>query len=146
MTEGIRRKRWDAVQYLHDHYVKGDPEMQDLLEKAREAGNVARKIFQMRTQKGYSQEQFAKKIGTSPSTISRLENADYLGHSLQTLRRVADALEHVLVVEFSPLRLLLAGATRTWEQKALLGVQPNTWDAEIALGGEREEEYESLVA
>jgi len=146
MTEGIRKKHWDAVQYLHDHYVKGDPEMEDLLEKAREAGNVARKIFQMRTQMGYSQEQLAEKIGTSPSTISRLENADYLGHSLQTLRRVADALEHVLVVEFSPLRLLLAGATRTWEQKALLGVRSNTWDTEIASGREREEEYESLVA
>ena len=146
MTEGIRKKHWDAVQYLHDHYVKGDPEMEDLLEKAREAGNVARKIFQMRTQMGYSQEQLAEEIGTSPSTISRLENADYLGHSLQTLRRVADALEHALVVEFSPLRLLPAGAAGMWEQKALLGVQPNTWDAEIALGGEREEEYESLVA
>jgi DNA-binding XRE family transcriptional regulator len=103
MTEGIRKKHWDAAQYLYDHYVKGDPEMQDLLEKAREAGNVARKIFQMRTQMGYSQEQLAEKTGTSPSTISRLENADYLGHSLQTLRRVAEALEHVPVVEFLPL-------------------------------------------
>ena len=146
MTEGIRKKHLDAVQYLHDHYVKGDPEMEDLLKKAREAGDVARKIFQMRTQMGYSQEQLAERIGTSPSTISRLENADYFGHSLQMLRRVAAALEHETVVEFVPSHSSASGEVGTWEQKTFSGLQPNTWDAEQAWGSVREEEYESLVA
>jgi transcriptional regulator with XRE-family HTH domain len=41
---------------------------------------------------GLTQQQLAERIGTTPSVISRLESADYRGHSLSMLRRIADAL------------------------------------------------------
>jgi len=43
---------------------------------------------------GLSQRELAKRIGTSPSVICRLEDADYEGHSLTMLRRIAAAVDH----------------------------------------------------
>ena len=39
-----------------------------------------------------TQRQLAKKVGTTASVICRLEDADYQGHSLAMLRRIAAAL------------------------------------------------------
>jgi len=95
MTEKSKKKPWDAVQYLYDNYVKGDPKMEDLLDKARESGNIARKIYDIRTQKGYSHQQIAKKIGISTSTISMLENADYGALMQDLLENTEKEIKHV---------------------------------------------------
>jgi hypothetical protein len=42
-------------------------------------------------------------VGTSSSVISRLEDAEYRGHSLAMLRRIADAVGMKVVVRFVPL-------------------------------------------
>jgi transcriptional regulator with XRE-family HTH domain len=42
----------------------------------------------------------AELVGTKRSAISRLENADYEGHSMAILRRIAHALGKRLVVGF----------------------------------------------
>ncbi|MGC8643766.1 MAG: hypothetical protein ACP5XB_28230, partial [Isosphaeraceae bacterium] len=39
-------------------------------------------------------------IGTTPSVINRLEDADYSGHSLPMLRRIAAALGRRLEIRF----------------------------------------------
>jgi transcriptional regulator with XRE-family HTH domain len=46
----------------------------------------------MRTAEGLSQRELAKRIGTTASVICRLEDADYSGHTLQMLNRIASAL------------------------------------------------------
>jgi len=46
MTEKSKKKPWDAVQYLYDNYVKGDPKMEDLLDKARESESTDLKIIE----------------------------------------------------------------------------------------------------
>ena len=51
---------------------------------------------------GMTQQQLAAAIGTTQSVISQLENADYEGHSLAMLRRIADALHMKLRVELVP--------------------------------------------
>ena len=48
--------------------------------------------------------QVAKQIGTSPSVISRLEDADYEGHSLSMLRRIAAALQSRVEIRFVPMK------------------------------------------
>jgi hypothetical protein len=41
-------------------------------------------------------------VGTTQSVISRLEDADYEGHSLPMLQRIAAALHKRLDVRFEP--------------------------------------------
>ena len=49
-----------------------------------------------------SQAELARKVGTTQSVISRLEDADYDGHSLEMLRRIASALEQRIEIRFLP--------------------------------------------
>lgn len=82
----------DAVEILHRRYVGDDPERRAALEQERTHANVARQIFDLRTKAGLSQKELAERIGTTQSAISRLEDADYEGHSLSMLRRIAETL------------------------------------------------------
>lgn len=56
----------------------------------------------MRTEAGLSQRELAKKVGTTASAICRLEDADYEGHSLSMLRRIAAALGRRVEIRFVP--------------------------------------------
>ena len=62
--------------------------------------DVACAIYDMRIQAGLTQRQLAKKVGTTASAICRLEDADYEGHSLAVLRRVAGALGKRVEIRF----------------------------------------------
>ena len=53
---------------------------------------MALQIAALRQQAGLSQKDLAKVLKTSQQQISRLESPCYEGHSLSTLRRVAEAL------------------------------------------------------
>jgi transcriptional regulator with XRE-family HTH domain len=64
---------------------------------------VAKLLYELRTEAGLSQRELAKKVGTSASAICRLEDADYEGHSLSMLRRIAAALERKVEIRFVPL-------------------------------------------
>ena len=65
---------------------------------------VARKIYDLRAKAGLSQRELAKMIGTSASAICRLEDADYEGHSLAMLNRIAEALDRRVEIRFVLLR------------------------------------------
>ena len=45
----------------------------------------------------------ARKAGTTASVICRLEDADYEGHSLAMLRRIAAALDKRVEIRFVPI-------------------------------------------
>jgi len=66
---------------------------------------LARRIFELRTRAGLSQRQLAERVGTSASAICRLEGADYEGHSLPVLKRIAKALGRRVEIRFVPKRL-----------------------------------------
>lgn len=53
--------------------------------------DLALLVRQMREDAGLSQEELATKTGTSQSMIGRLEDAEYTGHSLVMLERIAIA-------------------------------------------------------
>jgi len=57
-------------------------------------------IHGLRTTAGLSQRALANKIGTTASVICRLEDADYEGHSLAMLRRIAAALGKRVEIRF----------------------------------------------
>jgi len=98
------KKTTDIVKILHGRYIKGDPERLESLQKEREKAHIAGQIYDMRTRAGLSQAELAERVGTTQSVISRLEDADYEGHSLNMLRRIARALNCRLEVRFVPER------------------------------------------
>lgn len=48
-------------------------------------------VREMRENANFTQAELARKVGTTQSVIARLEDAEYTGHSLSMLERVAAA-------------------------------------------------------
>jgi ribosome-binding protein aMBF1 (putative translation factor) len=88
---------------------KRDKHSELVEQRARKSGNY-RKAFsqtlqqvdlallvrEMREDAGFTQTQLARKVGTTQSVIARLEDAEYTGHSLTMLERIAAACGVVL--------------------------------------------------
>ena len=51
--------------------------------------DLAMLVREMREDAGLTQTELAKKVGSTQSVIARLENAEYTGHSLTMLERIA---------------------------------------------------------
>lgn len=95
-----------TVQFLYDRYVGEDRKQVAEFEDVALNAEIARKIFELRTKAGLSQRELAKRVGTSASAICRLEDADYEGHSLMLLKRIANALEVRVEIRFLPVKRL----------------------------------------
>lgn len=91
-----------GTQILFDRLYRGRPERIAALKRTRKELALGRKIRALRTSRGLSQSQLAKALGTQAPAISRIEDADYDGHSLRILRKVADYFGQNLVVSFEP--------------------------------------------
>jgi ribosome-binding protein aMBF1 (putative translation factor) len=89
----------DAVKILA-HITGRDPERQRQFEEELINRDVASKIYQLRERAHLSQAQLAKRVGTTQSVISRLEDADYDGHSLAMLNRIAAAVHRRVEIRF----------------------------------------------
>lgn len=95
-------KTTDAVRILHRRYIGEDVQRQASLEQERGSAEVARTIYELREQAGLSQKELAERVETTQSVISRLEDADYEGHSLSMLNRIAKALNQQITVVVRP--------------------------------------------
>jgi ribosome-binding protein aMBF1 (putative translation factor) len=91
-----------ALQELYQEVVGDDPKRQAAYEDAIIHIEAAQLIFDMRTKAGLSQRGLAQKVGTSASAINRLESADYDGHTLAMVRRIATALNRRLELRAVP--------------------------------------------
>lgn len=87
-----------AVEILRRRYVGEEPERLASVEDERLHARVARRVYELRVQAGLTQSELAEKVGTTRSEIGRMESADYEGHSLSMLGRIADALDARLEV------------------------------------------------
>jgi ribosome-binding protein aMBF1 (putative translation factor) len=94
----------DGLEILHRRFYRGKANRIRNLEDARANEDIARRIRELRTAAGMTQAQLAKLIGTTASVICRLEDADYEGHSLAMLRKIATALDRRIEIRFLPLR------------------------------------------
>lgn len=97
-----KKKTSDAAEILHRRYYQGKPDRLAELAEERANAEIARKLYALRTDAGLSQRELARLVGTTASVICRLEDADYAGHSLAMLRRIADALEKHVEIRFVP--------------------------------------------
>jgi hypothetical protein len=94
----------DAVEILRRRFLEGNPEMASLVRQERDNAVVAQQLYDLRSAAGLTQKELAALVGTTASVICRLEDADYEGHSLNMLRRVAEALGNRIEVRFIPVK------------------------------------------
>ena len=94
----------DALEIIYKRFFEGKPNRLAELEKLRADDAVARKIVEVRTKADLTQRELAKLVGTTASVICRLEDADYEGHSLAMLNRIATALHRRVEIRFVPMR------------------------------------------
>ncbi len=97
-----RKPTSDAAEIVHRRYFEGHPEKVALLEEERANAAIARQIYELREAAGLTQRDLAALVGTTASVICRLEDADYQGHSLAMLRRIAGALDKRVEIRFVP--------------------------------------------
>jgi len=93
------KKTSGTFDILHRRYIGKDNERQMSIEVERVNAEVARTINELRKEAGLTQKELAQMVGTTQSVISRLEDADYEGHSLSMLHRIAMALNRRLSVQ-----------------------------------------------
>jgi ribosome-binding protein aMBF1 (putative translation factor) len=95
-----KRQTTDAVQILRRRFIAENAKSEALLEQMRADAEVARTIHRLRSGAKLTQQALAERVGTTASVISRLEDADYTGHSLAMLRRIATALGRRVEIRF----------------------------------------------
>lgn len=93
------KKTKNAVKILKKRAQK-DLKLQKYYEEELLNLRIAELIRKSREAAGLTQTQLAKLIGTKQSVISRLEDADYEGHSLSMLQKIAKALNKSIVLDF----------------------------------------------
>lgn len=94
-----KRKTSDALEILQ-RITGNDRRTRHLVEVARINVIVSEMIYEARNAAGLTQAALARRVGTTQSVISRLEDADYEGHSLTMLQRIAEALHVRLELRF----------------------------------------------
>jgi ribosome-binding protein aMBF1 (putative translation factor) len=92
----------DALKILN-RITSEDPEMAEMIKESSLNAEVAQLIYRARMQAGLTQQQLADRIGTRQSVIARLEDANYEGHSLSMLQKIARALNQQLKVDLIPI-------------------------------------------
>lgn len=92
----------EGLRYIHDRFIGDDPERIASYEKALADARVATSVYELRIKAGLSRRELAARVGTTASVIGRLEDADYRGHSLTMLHRIAAAVGQRMVITFEP--------------------------------------------
>ncbi|MBD2499666.1 helix-turn-helix domain-containing protein [Anabaena azotica] len=92
----------DAIKII-DQLTSSDSELEAMVVEASINAEVAQLIYEARTKAGLTQKQLAELVGTKQPVIARLEDADYEGHSLSMLQKIAHALNQRVVIRLTPL-------------------------------------------
>lgn len=91
----------DAVRIL-DRLIGRDVALRRRVARETLNAQVAQLIYQARRKAGLTQAQLARLVGTRQPVIARLEDADYQGHSLLVLQKIASALSSRIHIRFVP--------------------------------------------
>jgi ribosome-binding protein aMBF1 (putative translation factor) len=107
-----RRFKSAAVQELYEKLIGDETAAQEEFEEGLINIEAAQLLYDMRSRAGLSQRALAGKIGTSASAINRLESADYEGHTIAMVRRIATALNRRLELCAVPIKTAPAKTCR----------------------------------
>lgn len=102
MPKARKKSTSNAVDIIFNKLYEGKPKRKAALEREYLNTRIARAIYDLRTEAGLTQKQLADLIGTQASAISRLEDADYDGHSLAILRKIAAVFSSRIEIRFVP--------------------------------------------
>jgi len=91
----------DALRILN-RVTGRDEKLRALIAEAAINAEIAEMLLAARERAGLTQAQLAHRVGTKQPVIARLEDADYNGHSLTMLQRIAGALGLRIEVRFAP--------------------------------------------
>ena len=94
-------KTKEATRIL-DQMTGNDQELQQTIADEMLNAEMAGLIYQARTAAELTQAELAELIGSQQPVIARLEDADYEGHSLSMLQRMAAALHQPIEIHFVP--------------------------------------------
>ena len=100
----MKRKRSGSVLKMIADDCDRDPELRRMVERAMVYAEMAQAIYDARNEAGLTQQKLADLVGTTQSAIARLEDADYNGHSLSMVQRVAEALGRRVEVKLVPMK------------------------------------------
>ena len=92
-------KTSDANRILNDE-TGNDEELRQMIAEETVNAEVARLIYRVRKSAGLTQTELAELIGSRQPVIARLEDADYEGHSLTMLQRIANSLNQRIEINF----------------------------------------------
>jgi DNA-binding XRE family transcriptional regulator len=98
-----KKKGGDDALDLMDKRFGKSTEAEALHEKFSEDADVAEMLYAARNAAGLTQKELAKLAGTTQQVISQLEDADYDGHSMSMLRRIASALNSRVEIRLVPI-------------------------------------------
>jgi ribosome-binding protein aMBF1 (putative translation factor) len=93
----------DDVLKILENLTQSDSEVEGMVRESSLNAAVAQLIYDARSKAGLTQQQLAARIGTKQSVIARLEDADYEGHSLSMLQRIACALNQRVEINLLPM-------------------------------------------
>jgi transcriptional regulator with XRE-family HTH domain len=93
------KKTSGTFDILQRRYIGENAARQASFEAERVNAEVAKTIYELRKKAGLTQKELGQMVGTTQSVISRLEDADYEGHSLSMLNRIAMALNRRLSIQ-----------------------------------------------
>lgn len=95
------RRTKNALEII-DRITGDDPKLHQMITEATINARVAEMLYDARTKAGLTQKELANLVGTKQPVVARLEDAEYQGHSLTMLQRVAAALDKRVEIRFVP--------------------------------------------
>ena len=102
-----KRKFRTAEEHLQE--MLKDPEFKKNYLKEMAGFNISVKLIELRAKLKLTQAQLAKRLGTTQSVVSRLEDGSYNRCTLSTLRKIAEATGTQLEINFRNTPLQKAG-------------------------------------
>lgn len=92
-----------------DTLLSDDAELASEVRSEELSARIARLVYQAREAAGLTQSELAGRMGSHQSSVARIEDEGYRGHSLTTLKKIADALGLQIDIQFSPVADFTSG-------------------------------------
>ncbi len=90
-----------------EEYKQGqmkDPEFKKAWDSLDPEFKLMESMIRARERAGITQAELARKIGTKQPALSRLERGGFRKATVETLKKIADALDANLIIELQPKR------------------------------------------
>lgn len=101
MSKATENGYWEKVDInkIIEEQRQQDPEFREIWDNSRMEFEILAQLTKLRNEKGWTQEEFAKKIGTKQQVVSRIEKKEQ-SPTLKTLCNMAKVLD--VDINFTP--------------------------------------------